>query len=134
MRWLAAAILCAIGAPALAQDFDQAVRDLFGDDPARYRAVIEGFQAAVRAGDGAAAAGFVAYPIEVEVGGERRVVRDAADFAARFAEIVTPEIAAAVADEPLSEMMLELPGGDARAGRGLGVRASAATPPAPTPR
>ena len=84
MRWLAAAILCAIGTPGPAQDFDAAVRELFGDDPARYRAVIEGFQAAVRAGDGAAAAAFVHFPIEVEVAGERRIVRDAADFAAHF--------------------------------------------------
>ena len=110
MRWLAAAILCAIGTPGPAQDFDAAVRELFGDDPARYRAVIEGFQTAVRAGDGAAAAAFVNFPIELEVAGERRIVRDAAEFAAHFDAIVTPEIAAAVADEPLSEMMLNYQG------------------------
>ena len=107
---LLAAIVWALGAPALAQDFDAAVRELFGDDPARYRAVIEGFQAAVRAGDGAAAAGFVDYPIEVEVDGDERIVRDAADFAAHFEAIVTPEIAAAVADEPLADMMVNYQG------------------------
>jgi hypothetical protein len=109
MRWLVA-ILWALGAPALAQDFDQSVRELFGDDPERYRAVIEGFQAAVRDGDGATAAGFVEYPIEVEVAGDKRIVRDAADFAAHFAEIVTPEIAAAVEDQPLAEMMVNYQG------------------------
>ena len=109
MRRLAA-ILCAIGLPALAQDFDQAVRDLFNDDPDRYRTVIEGFQAALRDGDAAAAAGFVEYPIEVEVGGDKRIVRDAADFAANFDAIVTPEIAAAVQDEPLTEMMVNYQG------------------------
>ena len=107
---LLAAIVWALGAPALAQDFDAAVRELFGDDPARYRAVVEGFQAAVRDGDGAAAAGFVDYPIEVEVDGEERIVRDAADFAAHFEAIVTPEIAAAVADEPLADMMVNYQG------------------------
>jgi len=110
MRRLVAAALCAVGAPGAAQDFDAAVRDLFGDDPARYRAAIEGFQAAVRAGDGAGAAGFVQYPIEVEVDGEERIVRDPADFAAHFDAIVTPEIAAAVADEPLTEMMVNYQG------------------------
>ena len=107
---LLAAIVWALGAPALAQDFDAAVRELFGDDPARYRAVVEGFQAAVRDGDGAAAAAFVDYPIEVEVDGDERIVRDAADFAAHFEAIVTPEIAAAVADEPLADMMVNYQG------------------------
>src|SRR5262245_57679673 len=110
MRRLVAAVLCTIGAPGGAQDFDQAVRELFGDDPGRYRAVIEGFQAAVRAGDGAAAAGLVEYPIEVEVDGEVRIVRDPADFAAHFDAIVTPEIAAAVAEEPVAEMMVNYQG------------------------
>ncbi len=109
MRVLAA-IVWALGAPALAQDFDAAVRELFGDDPARYRAVVEGFQAAVRDGDGAGAAAFVDYPIEVEVDGDERIVRDAADFAAHFEAIVTPEIAAAVADEPLADMMVNYQG------------------------
>jgi hypothetical protein len=104
------AVFWAVAASASAQDFDAAVRELFGDDPEPYRAVIEGFQAAVREGDGAAAAGFVRYPIEVEVGGEERIVRDAAEFAAHFAEIVTPEIAAAVKNEPLAEMMVNYQG------------------------
>ena len=63
----------------MAQDFDQAVRELLRRRPGALPRVIEGFQAAVRAGDGAAAAAFVDYPIEVEVGGDKRIVRDAAD-------------------------------------------------------
>jgi len=102
MRRLAA-FLCVLGQPGLAQGFDQAVVELFADDPARYRAVIEGFQAALRASDAAAAAGFVDYPIEVEVGGDERIVRGPADFAAHFAEIVTPDIAAAVQPSRLSQ-------------------------------
>ena len=109
MRRLAA-FLCVLGQPGLAQGFDQAVVELFADDPARYRAVIEGFQAALRASDAAAAAGFVDYPIEVEVGGDERIVRGPADFAAHFAEIVTPDIAAAVQDEPVDEMMVNYQG------------------------
>ena len=41
------AMLCTLAVPALAEDFDQAVRDLLGDDPARFRAAIEAFQAAI---------------------------------------------------------------------------------------
>ena len=108
--WRLAAILLAIGAPAMAQDFDQAVRELLGDDPARYRAAIQGFQDAVRAGNGKAASAFVTYPIEVEVGGNSRIVRDAADFAAHFDEIVTPEVASRIQDEPIAGMSVSYQG------------------------
>lgn len=109
MRRLAM-MLCLLGGGAAAQGFDQAVRDVFDDDPTAYRWVIERFQAAVRDGDGAAAAALVDYPIEVEVGGRARVIRTPSDFAAGFAAIVTPEIAAAVVDEPVDDMMVTYQG------------------------
>ena len=117
-----AAIVWALGAPALAQDFDAAVRELFGDDPARYRAVVEGFQAAVRAGDGAAAAALrrlsdrgrgrrrgADRARRGRLRGALRGDRDAGDRRGGGGR------AAGRHDG-------QLPGGDARAGRGLGVR------------
>lgn len=92
-------------APAFAEDFNTAVGALLGD-PASYRQVIEGFQAAVRSGDGKAAAGLVHYPISVDVGGRKIVIRTADDFAARFSTIVTPQIARAVATEAIGDMLV----------------------------
>ena len=74
---LAAAAGLVLASPALAQeqDFDQAVREVLGGDPAAYRRVIEGFQAAVRDGDADAAAALVSYPIGVSIGGKEVTIR-----------------------------------------------------------
>lgn len=97
--------LC-VGFPAWADEFDDAVRGTLGGDPAAYRQVIEGFQAAVRNGDGKAAAALVSYPITVEIGGKKVAITDAGAFAARFSDIVTPGIAGAVATEQVGDMMV----------------------------
>lgn len=97
--------LCA-AAPLAASEVDDRIRDVLGGDPAEYRRVVEGFQAALRAGDGAAAAAYVIYPIEVRSGPTPVVVPDAAAFAANCAAIVTPEVAAAVQDQPWDDVFV----------------------------
>lgn len=91
-------------------DFDRAVRDLLGGDPAAYRTVIATFQKALQTGDAATAATLVHYPIDVEVDGEKRVVRGPAEFAAAYQRILPPDLVAAVAGEPVEAMALTVEG------------------------
>ena len=104
---LVAAVM-GLALPALAQDadFNSAVREQLGGDPAVYHAVVEGFQQAIRDRDAAAAAALVRYPIGVSIGGSRVTIRTPQEFAEKFAAIVTPAIARAVVDEPTSDMLV----------------------------
>ena len=110
MRLRAALLAVCLAGPVLAQDpgptTDQAIRDVLGGDPAEYRRVVEGFQAALRDGDAKAAAAFVSYPIGVTVGGRSVSIPDAAAFIADYARIVTPEIAAAVDRQPFDDLFV----------------------------
>ncbi len=95
----ALAVACAMS-PLAASEVDDRIRDVLGGDPAGYRLVVEGFQAAVRAGDGAAAAEYVIFPIVVRSGPAPVEIADAAAFAANYDAIVTPQVAEAVQDQP----------------------------------
>lgn len=93
-----------------AQALDSAVIQVLGGDPAAYRQVIEGFQAAVREGDAAKAATFVDYPLTVLIDGHKRQISGTGDFVANYAGIVTPRIAAAISGEKLDDMMVNAQG------------------------
>ena len=114
MRALVGLFAATVGlaSPVLAQeaDFDTAVRDQLAGDPAAYHQVVEGFQKAVRDRDAAAAAALVTYPIGVSIDGKAVTIRSPQEFAEKFSAIVTPAIAAAVVDEPTSEMMVNYQG------------------------
>ena len=98
-------------APARAEaGFDGAVRDTLGGDPAAYRAFVATLQAAIRSGDAAGVAALVSYPITVTIDGAPRGIADARAFVAAYPSIVTRKIAAAVADEPLSDMLVNAQG------------------------
>lgn len=74
---------------------NQRIDQLLGDHT-RYEPVILAFQKAVAAKDAAAVAALVAYPLRVKLGGKAVTIRDARDFVARYAIIVTPALAVAI--------------------------------------
>lgn len=84
----------AAGAAAVNQRIDQVL-----GDHTKYEPVIRAFQRAVAAKEAAAVAALVAYPLTVKLGGKSVKIRDAKEFEARYAAIVTPAIAAAIAKQ-----------------------------------
>jgi hypothetical protein len=110
MRLRAALLAVCLAGPVLAQDpgptTDQAIRDVLGGDPAEYRRVVEGFQAALRDGDAKGAAAFVSYPIDLTIAGKPVSIPDAAAFVADYARIVPPALAAAVDRQPFDDLFV----------------------------
>lgn len=102
--------LCGPGSAQAGADFDQTVRELLGGDPAAYRETIKSLQKALQSGDAATAAMLVQYPIEVEIDGERRVIRGPAEFAAAYQLILPADLVAAVAGEPIKDMTVTIEG------------------------
>jgi hypothetical protein len=74
---------------------NQRIDQLLGDHT-RYEPVIHAFQQAMAAKDAAAVAALVAYPLRVKLDGKPATIRDARDFVAHYAAIVTPAMAAAI--------------------------------------
>lgn len=74
---------------------NQRIDQLLGDHT-KYEPVILAFQKAVLAKDAVAVAALVAYPLRVKLGGKAVTIRDARDFVAHYAAIVTPAMAAAI--------------------------------------
>lgn len=110
-RLLAALALSAVASSAVARErtVDEQIGELLGD-AAAYRAVIGKLQKAIRGQDAGVVAELVDYPIGVRVGGPQRIIRDAAEFVARYDTIITPEIALAVQDEPYDDLFVNYQG------------------------
>lgn len=83
---------------------------VFAQSPDTYRQAFEAIQQAVAEGDATAFADWVSYPIEVVADGEPMVIGDAAQFADHYEDIVTPEIAQAVADQTFNELFVNSEG------------------------
>lgn len=99
MSRLVLATLIAMAAPAaLAQEADT------------YRQAFDAIQQAVAASDGVALAEWVSYPIEVKSTAKPLAIADAAEFAAHYSEIVTPEIADAVTNQKFDELFINADG------------------------
>lgn len=88
---------------------DKAIDDNLGDH-ARYRPVIEAFQAAVSAGDAAAVAALVHFPIGVEIDGKRVVLHDAKSFVARYDAFMTADIKQAIVGTRYADLFVNYKG------------------------
>jgi hypothetical protein len=95
---------------ALAAVFALSPAASFAQSPDTYRQAFDAIQQAVAEGDSTAFAGWVSYPIEVMADGQPMVVGDAAEFAAHYAAIITPEIAGAVADQSFNDLFVNAEG------------------------
>lgn len=88
---------------------DDAIDNALGDH-ARYRDAIERFQKAVAAKDAAAVAALIQYPFDATIGGKKVAIKDAAAFAARYDEIVTPEIADVIVKQKYADLFVNYKG------------------------
>ena len=79
---------------------------VFAQSPDTYRQAFDAIQQSVAEGDATTFASWVSYPIEVTADGEAMVIGDAAQFAEHYQDIVTPEIAGAVADQSFNELFV----------------------------
>ena len=95
---------------ALAVLLTLAATSVLAQSPDTYRQAFDAIQQAVAQSDAPAFAAWVSYPIEVVAGGEPMVIGDAAEFAAHYDAIVTPEIAEAVTDQSFNDLFVNAEG------------------------
>ena len=92
---------------------EQAVNDSIDSnlgDHARYQAVIQALQAAVAADDAAKVAALVQYPISVDIGGKKTILKTEQDFVARYQELMTPDIRKAIVDTKYGDLFVNYKG------------------------
>ncbi len=90
-------------------DVDSMIDRLHGDH-APFRDAFDRLQAAVAAHDGAAVAALVRFPIVVTLGRARAPVATPAEFIAQYDRIVTPAIAAVVAQQAWDALFVNAQG------------------------
>jgi hypothetical protein len=98
----------ATSGPADAQ-VDNSIDDLLGDHT-RYKAVIESLQQAVAAGDSAAVAALVSYPIDVQINGRKTTLNNEKAFIADYDKFMTPAIAKAITDTRYADVLVNWKG------------------------
>ena len=76
----------------------QRIESLLGNADG-YEKLFNDLQRAVAANDAAAVSALMRYPVLVHVGGKKRHVADAATFQREYRQIITPEIAKAIAEQ-----------------------------------
>ena len=90
-------------------DVDGMIDQLHGDH-VPFRDAFDRLQLAVAARDGAAVAALVRFPIEVTLGRARVPVATPAEFVARYDQIVTPAIAAVIAQQAWDALFVNAQG------------------------
>ena len=108
----AAAMLIVLSAGSLfaqGQSLNDALDGAFGSHD-NYRAVINRFQAAVKAHDTAAVAAAVRYPIGVEIKGKASTIKSASQFVQNYDAIMTREITDAVVNQKLDDLFVNWKG------------------------
>lgn len=85
---------------------DDQIKNVLGGDPKAYHDVFDRLQKAMAAGDKAAVAALVSYPLDAKVDGNPIKIANAQDFVANWDQIVTPQIAKAVADQQFASVMV----------------------------
>lgn len=90
-------------------DARQRIEKLLGDADA-YEALFNDLQRGVAANDANAVAALMRYPLLVHVGGKKRQVADAATFKREYSQIVTPEIAKAIAAQTFDGLFVNWEG------------------------
>ncbi|WP_335672062.1 DUF4087 domain-containing protein [Phyllobacterium zundukense] len=109
---VAAAMLFTLSAGlSFAQDkaLNDALDNAFGSHD-NYLAVINSFQAAVKAHDTAAVAAAVRYPIGVEINGKASTIKSASQFVKNYDAIMTREITDAVVKQKLDDLFVNWKG------------------------
>jgi len=79
-------------------------------DPAPYENVFTELQRGVAAGDRAAVAGLMRYPVRVTIGGKNQTVADAAAFQRDYDRIVTPALAKLIAEQKFDTLFVNWQG------------------------
>lgn len=90
-------------------DARQRIESLLGDADA-YQAVFNDLQRSVAAKDVDAVAALMRYPLLVHVGGKKRQVADAATFKREYQQIITPDIAKAIAAQTFDGLFVNWEG------------------------
>ena len=96
--------LAAAPAPSHAQETtDQRFDSLFGaHEP--YRAFFQTLRTAIAKGDAKGVAALVSYPLSVRIGGKKTTIANAAAFERHYAQIVTPALRRAVAEQEYDDL------------------------------
>lgn len=94
---------------AQSQSLNDALDNAFGSHD-NYLAVINSFQAAVKAHDTTAVAAAVRYPIGVEINGKATTIKSASDFTKNYDAIMTKEITDAVINQNLDDLFVNWKG------------------------
>ena len=92
---------------------DQTVNDSIDSnlgDHTRYQAVIQQLQGAVASGDAAKVAPLVSYPIGVEIGGKKVMLKNEQEFVARYPEFMTDDIRKAIVETKYSDLFVNYKG------------------------
>lgn len=99
-------------APAEAQadgDARERITKLLGDAD-QYEGVFTALQRGVAAGDRAAVAGLMRYPVRVSIAGKSQKVADAAAFKRDYDKIVTPALAKLIAEQKFDNLFVNWQG------------------------
>lgn len=110
--WLAALALVLLAGPVSAQTYEDVVTAIETNmgDPVPVMEAIDAIQAAVADDDAEAVADWVAYPFKVTINGQAYVLDDAEAFIAHYEAMMTPEIKAAVVDQPFETLFVNASG------------------------
>lgn len=99
------AALCGLAAgPALGEDGRLAEIEARHGGGTSFAVALEALQYSVAIGDGASVAALARYPFVIDSPSRSREIRGEAEFAALYPEIVTPEIAEAIARHDVEAM------------------------------
>lgn len=88
---------------------EASINQLLGD-PAAFRSVFNQLKAGVAAGDRAAVAALVDYPLEVTIDGHARRIADATEFVASWDSVITPDIERVVAEQQFEKVFVNWQG------------------------
>lgn len=88
---------------------ESSIKELLGD-PATFRDVFNRLQAGVAAGDKAAVAALVDYPLGVTFNGKPHKVANAAGFVADWDRIMTPEITRVISNQQYDQVFVNFQG------------------------
>ena len=88
---------------------DDAIDSNLGDHQ-RYRDVIDALKSGVAAGDAAKVAALVQYPISVRIAGKDAVLKNEAEFVARYKDFMTPEIVDAITATKYGDLFVNYKG------------------------
>ncbi|MGY0559039.1 hypothetical protein [Lysobacter sp. A421] len=88
---------------------EQAIETNLGD-AAAYRATFDRLQRGVGSADKQAVAALVSYPINVEIDGKPRVIRDAQAFIELWDQVITPGIASVITSQQFADLRVNYQG------------------------